>query len=69
VAQVLATSEKAALGLNHPRSGDLVALAKENAWFTYYYWLDDAVAPDLRAVWISIANPATTRWNFSWTRR
>ena len=21
-------------------------LAKENAWFTYYYWLDDALAPD-----------------------
>jgi predicted AlkP superfamily pyrophosphatase or phosphodiesterase len=33
-------------GLNHPRSGELVALAKPNAWFTYYYWLDDAAAPD-----------------------
>ena len=21
-------------------------MAKENAWFTYYYWLDDALAPD-----------------------
>ena len=21
-------------------------MAKENAWFTYYYWLDDARAPD-----------------------
>ena len=21
-------------------------LANERAWFTYYYWLDDAVAPD-----------------------
>ena len=46
VARVLGESEKAALGLNHPRAGDLVALAKENAWFTYYYWLDDALAPD-----------------------
>src|SRR5262249_27872844 len=46
VERVLAESEKAAYGLNHPRAGDLVALAKENAWFTYYYWLDDAVAPD-----------------------
>ena len=21
-------------------------MARENAWFTYYYWLDDALAPD-----------------------
>ena len=33
-------------GLSHPRSGELVSLAKQNAWFTYYYWLDDADAPD-----------------------
>jgi len=33
-------------GLNHPRCGELVALAKQNAWFTYYFWLDDAEAPD-----------------------
>jgi predicted AlkP superfamily pyrophosphatase or phosphodiesterase len=46
VARVLAGKDRAAAGLNHPRAGDLVALAKENAWFTYYYWLDDARAPD-----------------------
>jgi len=28
------------------RGGDLVVVAKENAWFTYYYWEDDEVAPD-----------------------
>ena len=28
------------------RAGDLVVVAKANAWFTYYYWEDDAVAPD-----------------------
>jgi predicted AlkP superfamily pyrophosphatase or phosphodiesterase len=33
-------------GLDHPRSGDFVVIAKPNAWFTYYYWLDDARAPD-----------------------
>jgi predicted AlkP superfamily pyrophosphatase or phosphodiesterase len=32
--------------LDHPRSGELVALAEPDAWFTYYYWLDDARAPD-----------------------
>jgi predicted AlkP superfamily pyrophosphatase or phosphodiesterase len=31
---------------NHPRSGDLIAIAAPNAWFTYYYWTDDALAPD-----------------------
>ena len=35
-----------ALGLDHPRSGELVALARADAWFTYYYWLDDRGAPD-----------------------
>ncbi|MFD6187635.1 alkaline phosphatase family protein, partial [Streptomyces goshikiensis] len=33
-------------GLDHPRSGELVAVAEPDAWFTYYYWLDDARAPD-----------------------
>lgn len=28
------------------RAGDLIVLAEPDAWFTYYYWLDDAVAPD-----------------------
>ncbi|MCZ7637497.1 MAG: alkaline phosphatase family protein [Verrucomicrobia bacterium] len=46
VAQVLDAEAKRACGLDHPRAGDLVAIARENAWFTYYYWFDDAVAPD-----------------------
>ena len=32
--------------LDHPRSGELVAIARPDAWFTYYYWLDDRRAPD-----------------------
>ena len=32
--------------LDHPRSGELIALAEPDAWFTYYYWLDDQCAPD-----------------------
>jgi predicted AlkP superfamily pyrophosphatase or phosphodiesterase len=32
--------------LDHPRSGELVAVAAPGAWFTYYFWLDDALAPD-----------------------
>ena len=44
--QVFDDAGKAAIGLDHPRSGDLVAVAQPDQWFTYYYWLDDAVAPD-----------------------
>jgi predicted AlkP superfamily pyrophosphatase or phosphodiesterase len=36
----------AELELDHPRSGALVALARSDSWFTYYYWLDDDQAPD-----------------------
>ena len=32
--------------LDHSRSGELVAIANSDAWFTYYYWLDDNLAPD-----------------------
>jgi predicted AlkP superfamily pyrophosphatase or phosphodiesterase len=37
---------KARVGLDHPRAGELVAIAEPDAWFTYYYWLDDDRAPD-----------------------
>jgi predicted AlkP superfamily pyrophosphatase or phosphodiesterase len=46
VADVLDAKGKEAVGLDHPRAGELVALAAPDAWFTYYYWLDDARAPD-----------------------
>ena len=32
--------------LDHNRSGDLVLMADADYWFTYYFWLDDAKAPD-----------------------
>jgi predicted AlkP superfamily pyrophosphatase or phosphodiesterase len=46
VADVLDEAGKRERHLDHPRSGDLVALAEPDAWFTYYYWLDDERAPD-----------------------
>lgn len=46
VAQVLDEAGKAVHGLDHPRSGELVLVADPDSWFTYYYWLDDALAPD-----------------------
>lgn len=38
--------EPGELQLDHPRSGEWIALAESDAWFAYYYWLDDARAPD-----------------------
>ncbi len=32
--------------IDHARSGDLVLMADANSWFTYYFWLDDTLAPD-----------------------
>jgi predicted AlkP superfamily pyrophosphatase or phosphodiesterase len=46
VQSVLGAKEKAELGLDHPRAGGLVAAADARSWFTYYYWMEDAVAPD-----------------------
>ncbi|WP_250030752.1 alkaline phosphatase family protein [Paractinoplanes maris] len=46
VAEVLDETGKTEYGLNHDRAGELVLVADPDAWFTYYYWLDDARAPD-----------------------
>ncbi|MFF3201782.1 alkaline phosphatase family protein, partial [Streptomyces sp. NPDC002962] len=46
VGELLGDEGKKGHGLDHPRSGELVAVAEPDAWFTYYYWLDDARAPD-----------------------
>lgn len=46
IEQVLNKDEQKSLGIDHERSGDLVAISDENSWFSYYYWLDDNKAPD-----------------------
>ena len=46
VEKVLDSAEQKDFKLNHDRTGDLVAVADKDSWFTYYYWLDDNVAPD-----------------------
>ncbi len=33
-------------GVATGRGGDFIAIAAADAWFTYYFWEDDAVAPD-----------------------
>jgi predicted AlkP superfamily pyrophosphatase or phosphodiesterase len=46
VVRVLDAAGQRAAGLDHARSGDLVAFSAEDAWFNYYYWDDDRKAPD-----------------------
>jgi len=46
VETVLDAEGKRAAGLDHPRSGELVAISRADRWFSYYYWLDDERAPD-----------------------
>ena len=46
VERVLDDAGKRDWHLDHERSGELVVVAQADAWFTYYYWLDDARAPD-----------------------
>ena len=46
VAKVLDDEGKIEYHLNHERAGDLILVAEQDSWFTYYYWLDDSKAPD-----------------------
>jgi predicted AlkP superfamily pyrophosphatase or phosphodiesterase len=46
VERVLDEAGKREAGLDHPRSGDLVAIADARSWFTYYHFLEDERAPD-----------------------
>jgi predicted AlkP superfamily pyrophosphatase or phosphodiesterase len=46
VAEVLGAAGKAAYRIDHERAGDLVCVAEPDAWFSYYYWLEDDRAPD-----------------------
>jgi len=46
VDMVLGEEEKRAWHIAHERAGDLIAIAAPDAWFTYYFWLDDRRAPD-----------------------
>lgn len=46
IAEVRAAGEMWGDGIATARGGDLVAVADPDAWFSYYYWDDDARAPD-----------------------
>ena len=46
VEKVLDEEGKKQHHIAHDRAGDFVVVADKDSWFTYYYWLDDAKAPD-----------------------
>ena len=46
IERIYDATDKHVLNLDHPRSGEFVALADARSWFTYYYWTDDRLAPD-----------------------
>ncbi len=46
VGELLHEAGKVHYGLAHPRAGEIVLLAEPDSWFTYYFWADDAAAPD-----------------------
>jgi predicted AlkP superfamily pyrophosphatase or phosphodiesterase len=46
VARVCSGEERAAIHLDHERSGEVILLSDPDAWFAYPFWLDDQLAPD-----------------------
>lgn len=46
IATVLDNEGKKVYGLGHERAGNFIVVAEPESWFTYYFWLDDAKAPD-----------------------
>jgi predicted AlkP superfamily pyrophosphatase or phosphodiesterase len=46
VESVWGDEEKRRHGLDHARAGELVVVSRADRWFTYYFWLDEARAPD-----------------------
>lgn len=46
IAMILDKEGKKEYGIDHERAGHFVLIAEPESWFTYYFWLDDAKAPD-----------------------
>jgi hypothetical protein len=44
-AEVLSGSDRSRYPLSHERSGEVVLISRPDAWFAYYWWLEDAKAP------------------------
>lgn len=46
VAKTYVGEERAEIGLDHARSGEIVVLSQPKGWFAYPFWLEDRLAPD-----------------------
>jgi predicted AlkP superfamily pyrophosphatase or phosphodiesterase len=46
IAEVRVPTEVWPPGIGTKRAGDFIAVAEPDAWFTYYFWDDDSLAPD-----------------------
>jgi predicted AlkP superfamily pyrophosphatase or phosphodiesterase len=46
IEEVRTAGEMWGAGIGAQRAGDFIAVSAADAWFTYYFWQDDAVAPD-----------------------
>jgi hypothetical protein len=42
---VYAGDDRVPIGMDHPRSGDVVLVCDDAYWLAYYWWFDDALAP------------------------
>ena len=45
VADIIVGPQRAAIGMDHPRSAPVILISQPDRWFAYYWWLDDDVAP------------------------
>jgi predicted AlkP superfamily pyrophosphatase or phosphodiesterase len=70
VERVLDRQQMGEHGLDHPRSGELFAIAEPECWFAFPYWLDESQAPDFaRCVAIHAKpgwDPSELFWRPGW---
>jgi predicted AlkP superfamily pyrophosphatase or phosphodiesterase len=45
VDMILDNKLKQQMRINHPRSGDIIAVSNKDKWFSYYWWFDAVKAP------------------------
>lgn len=45
ISRILDKKEQEQLKINHPKSGELIICAEDDAWFNYYWWNDAKSAP------------------------
>lgn len=46
IARLFIGSARREIGLDHPRAGEIVAMARPDRWFAYPFWMNDSRAPD-----------------------